>query len=114
MKKNQIIKSSMVFEDVIKNGNVLKNKYYNIFYKENNSNKALFGFAVGKKLGNAVTRNKNKRQLKNIVDNNQYLFSNSNYYIIMLKKDILSLNYKEKKENFIKLMSLKKGEKNEK
>ncbi len=112
MKKYKIIKDSDIFENVIHNGRVRKNKYYNIFYLENNLNKPLFGFAVGKKLGNAVTRNKNKRQVKAIVDEFEYLFSKPYYYIIMLKKDINDIQFKEKKDALVSLMQ--EGEKNEK
>ena len=112
MKKSEIIKESIIFDDVINNGTVLKNRYYNIFYKDNNCNKPLFGFAVGKKIGNAVTRNKNKRQIKAIVDNNLSLFSKPCYYIIMLKKEINDLTFKQKKEYLVSLIN--KGEKNEK
>ncbi|MBQ9833698.1 MAG: ribonuclease P protein component [Bacilli bacterium] len=109
MKKYEIIKDSKIFDYVIKNGKRLKNQYYNIFYMENKEVKPLFGLAVGKKVGNAVTRNKNKRQLKNIVDENKFLFQKPYYYIIMVKKDVNDLNYEQKKEA---LVSLIKKEKN--
>ena len=105
MKKKDIIKESIIFNDVINNGKCLKNHYYNIFYKENDLNRSLFGFAIGKKIGNAVTRNKNKRQLKNIVDYNHNLFSNCYYYIIMVKKDINSLSYQEKEKYLLELLN---------
>ncbi len=112
MKKRRIIKSSLLFDQVINNGSKVSNKYYNVFYLPNNYSYPLFGIAVGKKIGTAVVRNKNKRQIKNIIDNNDYLVSNSYYYIIMLKKDIVSLNYNEKEKELKSLMS--KGDKNEK
>jgi ribonuclease P protein component len=112
MKKNKIIKESSIFDDVIKNGKLLKNRYYKIFYLENNLDKPLFGFAVGKKIGNAVTRNKNKRQIKAIIDENISLFSNPCYYIIMLKKEINEISFQDKKESLISLLS--KGDKHEK
>ena len=110
MKKKKIIKESNVFENVIKNGKVKKNKYYNIFYLSNDLNKPLFGFAVGKKIGNAVCRNKNKRQIKAIIDENEYLFSN-NYYIIMLKRGINEISFSEKRKMLIELMQEEKNEK---
>ena len=112
MKKNKIIKESSIFDNVIKNGKVLKNRYYNVFYMNNDLDQPLFGFAVGKKIGNAVTRNKNKRQIKSIVDNNISLFSKPCYYIIMLKKEINEITFKEKQDSLISLMN--KGEQNEK
>ena len=112
MKKSEIIKDSSVFDNVIKNGNLIKNRYYNVFYLNNELNKPLFGIAVGKKIGSAVTRNKNKRQIKAIIDENISLFSNPCYYIIMLKKEINELNFQDKKKHLISLLS--KGEQNEK
>ena len=112
MKKKIIIKESSIFDNVIKNGKLLKNRYYNIFYLDNCVDQPMFGFAVGKKIGNAVTRNKNKRQIKAIVDNNISLFSKPCYYIIMLKKEINEISFKEKQDFLISLMS--KGENNEK
>ena len=112
MKKYKIIKDSDIFEKVIKNGKLKKNRFYNIFYLENGINKSMYGFAVGKKIGNAVIRNKNKRQIKSIVDECEYLFSKPYYYIIMLKKDINEISFKEKRQMLIDLMQ--EGEKNEK
>ncbi len=112
MKKYKIIKDSSIFEEVINNGKVLKNKYYNILYLDNNLNKPLFGFAVGKKIGNAVIRNKNKRQIKAIVDEYEYLFSKPYYYIIMLKRAVNEISFDEKKKNLIHL--IQEGEYNEK
>ena len=112
MKKYKIIKDSSIFENVINNGIILKNNYFNIFYMPNNLNKPLYGFAVGKKIGNAVCRNKNKRQIKAIVDEYEYLFSKPYYYIIMLKKDINNLSFEEKKEKILNL--IQKGDQYEK
>ena len=112
MKKREIIKESSIFDNVIKNGRLIKNRYYNIFYSDNSLDKPLFGFAVGKKIGNAVTRNKNKRQIKAIIDNNISLFKKPCYYIIMLKKEINELSFQEKEKYLIELLS--KGDNNEK
>ena len=111
MKKRDIIKESSTFNSIINNGKKIKNKYYNVFFINNNIGRPLFGIAVGKKIGNAVLRNKNKRQIKSIIDNNMSFFSNSCYYIIMLKKEINELDFQDKEKFLISLIS--KGEKNE-
>ena len=105
MKKSRIIKDSKMFDYIINNGSIIKGKYYNIFYINNDDNKKLFGIAVGKKIGKAVVRNKQKRQIKNIIDNNDSLFSNDKYYIIMLKKDITLLSYAKKEEELQRMFN---------
>ncbi len=108
LKKYEIVKKNIEFNDIIKTGKFLKNKYYNIYYKDSVTKFPKFGFAVSKKCGNAVVRNKLKRQLRMIVDNNKNLFNAFNDYIIMVRKDIGSISYQEMEYNLINLV-LKKG-----
>ena len=106
MKKYEIIKNKDIFTDVIHTGRFYRNKYFVIYYKKNDNNSSipLFGVAITKKLGNAVTRNKLKRQTKNIIDSNKKLFNNNYFYIIMLRKDVNSLNYSEMEYYFKELL----------
>lgn len=111
MKKKEIIKKSNDYTKVIKKNNKLKNKYYSLFYIK--SDNTLFGISIPKKIGNAVIRNKNKRQIKNIIDNNKNNIQNGYNYVIIIRKEILSLSYQEKEQELINLFK-KIGEKNEK
>lgn len=111
MKKKEIIKKSNDYTKVINKNNKLKNKYYSLFYIK--SDNTLFGISIPKKIGNAVIRNKNKRQIKNIVDNNKNNIQNGYNYVIIIRKEILSLSYQEKEQELINLFK-KIGEKNEK
>lgn len=111
MKKKEIIKKSNDYTKVINKNNKLKNKYYSLFYIK--SDNTLFGISIPKKIGNAVIRNKNKRQIKNIIDNNKNNIQNGYNYVIIIRKEILSLSYQEKEKELIYLFK-KIGEKNEK
>ena len=111
MKKKEIIKKSNDYTKVINKNNKLKNKYYSLFYIK--SDNTLFGISIPKKIGNAVIRNKNKRQIKNIIDNNKNNIQNGYTYVIIIRKEILSLSYQEKEQELINLFK-KIGEKNEK
>lgn len=111
MKKKEIIKKSNDFTKVINKSNKLKNKYYSLFYTKND--KTLYGISIPKKIGNAVTRNKNKRQIKNIIDNNKNYIQDGYNYVIIIRKEILNLDYKEKEQELINLFK-KIGEQNEK
>ena len=107
MKRHEMVKSHEDFNEIIKNGKKLKGKYIYIFSKEKNFSKPNFGVAVGKKLGNAVIRNKFKRQFRNIVDKNKFLFKNNNNYIIMIKKEANNASFSELELDLIN--TLKKG-----
>ena len=102
MKKREIIKSKDEFSNLIKNSKFLKTKEFVIYYKENNLNKKRFGIAISNKIGNAVIRNKLKRQTREIIDSLNSLFKNNKDYIIMIKKGCLDSSFKDKKENLEK------------
>ncbi len=115
MKKINIIKKQSEIDYIIKNGKMIKNRYYylyNIYNKENKYYR--FCICVSKKLGNAVTRNKNKRQIKDIIDKSNLVFSRENDYVIILRKEINNLSFDEKKKYLIEILCKLEGEKNEK
>lgn len=107
MKRYEMVKSHEEFNEIINKGNRLKGKYAYIFSKEKEFDKPNFGIAVGKKLGNAVVRNKFKRQFRNIVDKNRFLFKNNNNYIIMIKREANNASFSELETDLIN--TLKKG-----
>mgnify|MGYP000277723861 FL=1 len=107
MKRYEMVKSHEEFNEIINKGNRLKGKYAYIFSKEKEFDKPNFGIAVGKKLGNAVVRNKFKRQFRNIVDKNRFLFKNNNNYIIMIKREANNASFSELGTDLIN--TLKKG-----
>lgn len=86
MKKKDIVKDNRYFNEIIKEGKIIKNKYFVIYIRKKKQEKPQFGFAVGKKIGNAVTRNKIKRRFRNIVTANINYFPSYNDYIIVAKK----------------------------
>ncbi|MBE6156609.1 MAG: ribonuclease P protein component [Firmicutes bacterium] len=112
MKKKNVVKSKILFNDIIQIGKRNANKYFVICSVSKNEITNNFGIAVGKKIGNAVVRNKIKRQIRNIIDNNYKLFPKFHNYIIICKKDILNLSFWEMESELIKLLN--KGEENEK
>ena len=107
MRRYEMVKSHEEFNEIINNGKKLKGKYVYIFLKEKDFPKPNFGIAVGKKLGNAVVRNKFKRQFRNIVDNNKFFFKNNINYIIMVKREANNASFSELEKDLID--TLKKG-----
>ena len=102
MNKDKILRKSEDFSKIISNQKYVKNKYFSIYYKE--SNTTLFGITVPKKVGVAVIRNRLKRQVKNIISNNEkYIQSNYNY-VIIIKEPTLNLNYEGLSNNLLDLI----------
>ena len=111
MKKRNIVKTKRDFNNIINNGKCIKNKYYVVYSLDNNKNYDNFGISVGKKVGNAVIRNKYKRKIRSIIDIYRKDFINSKDYIIILRSSALSISFQEMKESLILL--LRKGAKDE-
>ena len=105
MKKIEIIKSSREYTEIINNSKSKKSKYFSIYYRKNNDSNR-YGITVPKKTGTAVTRNKIKRRIKNIIDNNKKVVHNGYDYVIIIKKGTLDLTYKEIENELLKLMSI--------
>ena len=93
MKKTNILKKSYDFDRIIHSTKPIKSYDYIIYIEYNNDNNYHFGLSVGKKIGNAVTRNKVKRQIKNIIDKNNY--KNGFNCIIIVRKGILDKSFNQ-------------------
>ena len=86
IKRVETIKDKRLFNDIIKTSYYKKNNYYIIYYKDKEVSKTEIGIAISTKYGKAYERNKIKRQTRNIIDEYKNLFSNTKYYIIMIRK----------------------------
>lgn len=107
MKKKEIVKNKKYFNNIIKNNNFVKNDLFVIYFVESRSENPNFGIAVGKKLGNAVFRNKKKRIIRVILDKNKLLFPNNRDYIIMLREAGINKTFTELEQGFKKLLKEK-------
>ena len=115
MKKINILKNSRDFDRIIKNNKPYKYKDYIIFIERNTNSIYHFGLSVGKKIGNAVNRNKVKRRLKSIIDEKDY--QNNFNCIIIVGKGINEKSYSEMKDNLLfalKNLNIIKEKNNEK
>lgn len=109
MKKKNIIKSKLEYTEIINKEEYIKNKYFIIYYRKNQSINR-YGISVPKKTGKAYLRNKIKRRLKNIIDNNENDIQKTYDYVIIIRKSLIELNYQEMENNFLTLIK-KLGEK---
>ena len=103
MKKLNIVKNSYDFNRIINKNKPYKYRDYIIYIERTEDSTYKFGFSVGKKIGNAVTRNRIKRQLKSIVDKKDY--QNGFNCIIIVGKGILDKNFDDMSDNLYKAFS---------
>ena len=104
MDKLHTVKKNREFSNIIHNGVFYKNKSYTIYYKDNDLDYYRFGISVSKKLGNAVCRNKYKRQLRTIIDKYKKNYQNSTDYIIIIRNGYVGLDFESKDKDFIYLI----------
>ena len=94
MKKEYRVKKSSEIEMIVKKRQSKGNKYFVIYKNENHDNTHFrFAVSVPKKFGNAVQRNKVKRQVREIISKQDFI----DYYdiFIVIKKEASSLNFNE-------------------
>ena len=97
MKKINIVKDSRDFEKIIKNNKSFRTRYFYIYKQNHEENIYHFGLSVGKKIGNAVRRNKVKRQLREIISQNHY---QKNFdCIIIVRREINDADFLKIKED---------------
>lgn len=104
MKRYEMVKKHEDFSKIINTGKKVSGKYLIIFYIAKDYIKPNFGLAIGKKCGNAVIRNKLKRRVRNIVDNNRLLFKNNRNYIIMIKGSASCASFQELEQDLTNLL----------
>ena len=110
MQKSYRIKKSQEIEKVMKKGHSKANPYF-IVYKYANQETSNFRIAisVGKKVGKAFERNKIKRYIRNITNENKYAINPNYDYFIIARKNVKDLDYhtfKEKLEQLYKKMNI--------
>lgn len=103
MKKMNILKKNEEFSRIIKNTKPYKYRDYIIYKEMHNLKTSHFGISVGKKVGNAVTRNRIRRQIKSIIDKIPY--KNNINCIIIVKKEITERSFQEMENDLKEVMS---------
>lgn len=83
MKRENRILKRPEFDEIIRNHPFVRSKNFVIHYRTGTAGYARIGIAVGKKNGNAVTRNRIKRQVRSMVGDEVDLNENIDLIIIV-------------------------------
>lgn len=105
MNRYHTVKKSRDFSNIIHSGKFVKNRSYALYIKDNNLDIYRFGISVSKKLGNAVYRNKYKRQLRFIIDKYKKNYQNGFDYIIIIRNGYINLDFSEKENDYVCLIN---------
>lgn len=99
----RVLKTSE-FQTIINSGTKIQNKQFTVFYLPSDLEYSRFGISVSKKRGNAVTRNKIKRQVRMMIQTNTKQMVLKRNVIIIVKNDYLDHSYSENESSLIKLL----------
>ena len=95
MRKKEIVRDGKTFNLILQSKQYWKCKYFVIYIMKNETLNSRFGIAVGKKIGNAVIRNRLKRVYRSLIDRNKLRFQKACDYIIIVRKESLGAKFEE-------------------
>lgn len=101
MDRKHTVKKNKDFNSIIKKGFYQRHPFFTIYKKRNvDIDNYRFGISISKKLGNAVLRNKAKRQMRVIIDYYKDNYQKDDEYIIIIRKDFIEADFETKKVAF--------------
>ena len=95
MNKRYRLRNNADFQKVYKYGRSLANKYLVLKYKRADFSILRFGFSISKKYGNAVLRNRIRRQLKDILQKRILLVKSGYDIVFLVRQESRNATYTE-------------------
>lgn len=103
MKKKYRIKKSDEFQEIINTRKFYRSQSFVIYTKKKQETHARIGISVPKKIGNAVARNKIKRQVRSMV--HDFEFDALPFdMVIIVKRGYLSNRFQDNRKDLEKLL----------
>ncbi|ATZ21929.1 ribonuclease P protein component [Mesoplasma tabanidae] len=107
MKNKKIIKKNFEFQEIISKQEFYRNSSFVIYYTKNDKEYFRYGISVGKKLGNAVMRNKIKRQIRMMIQNQIKTSFEFSYDIIIIARNRMMQNSFDQNQKELKKLIVK-------
>ncbi len=105
MKVVNRLKANADFALTIKNGRYLRTNSYNIHVKKTELGYVRVGISVSKKIGNAVVRNRIKRQIRAMCDHIIDFNNSSHDVVIIVRSNFLEKSFNENKNELCETIS---------
>lgn len=108
MEKKFRIRKNVEFKKVYKHGKNYWNRNLILYVKKNDKKVTRVGYTITKKIGNAVTRNRLRRMMKEVYRLNFHNIKEGYDLVFIAKKKLVGISYKELESSMIHIMSLAK------
>lgn len=105
MKKEFRVCKNYEFSSIIKKQNIVKSSSFICYFEKKKEAHSRIGISVGKKIGNAVHRNKVKRQVRSMVD--EVLDFTEDYDLILIVRPLYLKNEYAKNLEELKTCKMK-------
>jgi ribonuclease P protein component len=109
MKKRYRIKKSSEIDAIFKSKKVKSDSYFAVYQSEDLLGEHFrFALSIGRKYGDAVSRNLVKRRIRMIVSENKNQFIKNKLFVIVIKPAVLKLSYEETQKKLLDLFKKSK------
>lgn len=107
MKKSYRVKREKDFQTIFDGGKSRANRKFVIYFLEKEQNHYRVGISVGKRIGNAVTRNSVKRKIRHVImELSDHLKEDD--FVVIARKGVEKLSYQELRKNLKHVLKLGK------
>ena len=105
MKNKYILKNKREIDSLFKSKTKRGNSYFVIFNKKTKENVNFrFAMSIGTKYGNAVARNRIKRQVRSVIRENQSFIDHTSEFVIVIRPQASTLQYIEISNQIVDLL----------